>query len=543
VTSPYEDGNPSSKLCVLGQAPGRTEIKFDRPLVGPAGSMFKECLHAAGLARSACYILNVWEDEVFTTTKGDIFSKSGGPMLWGKKGFTEYGLELASPCLERIRNSGANCILPLGQQALELCTGQYDKVMKWRGSIQLGLDRIGKRKVVGTVHPAAVIRGNYLWKYLIISDMKKAVNESRTSELNLPERSIHIRPSLADVRHYIRHCVNKKIVATDLEVINHQVSCFSLCTDPSEAMVVPLTCESGDYWDEEDEFIIWQDYSGLMHNREVVKVNQNIIGFDAPFLLMQNHIHTQGEMWDPMIAQSVLYPEFNKGLDFIASIHTREPYWKDEGKMWKNEGGDFPTFWRYNGKDACVALEAWYVLAAELTQRDMWHTYNLTANLAQPLMYMTVHGLAIDRDRLEKTKEEINEEIMQKEQELGKVAEYPFNPGSPSQCQKYFYETKGLKPYKNATGGVTTDDKAMSRIFRKTQMPEAKLVQEIRSLRKLKSSYLDVTVDKDGRLRCSWNPRGTKFGRLSSSQTIFGTGMNLQNLDPRFKSFIIEDQL
>jgi hypothetical protein len=48
-----------------------------------------------------------------------------------------------------------------------------------------------------------------------------------------------------------------------------------------------------------------------------------------------------------------------------------------------------------------------------------------------------------------------------------------------------------------------------------------------------------VAFDADGRLRCSWNPRGTKFGRLSSSQTIFGTGMNLQNLSPKFKGFIV----
>ena len=55
----------------------------------------------------------------------------------------------------------------------------------------------------------------------------------------------------------------------------------------------------------------------------------------------------------------MIYPEFAKGLDHICSIHTREPYYKDEGKMWKNEGGDWPQFWRYCAKDAAVAMEAW----------------------------------------------------------------------------------------------------------------------------------------------------------------------------------------
>src|SRR5690606_11604294 len=44
-----------------------------------------------------------------------------------------------------------------------------------------------------------------------------------------------------------------------------------------------------------------------------------------------------------------------------------------------------------------------------------------------------------------------------------------------------------------------------------------------------------------GRMRCSYNPRGTKFGRLSSSKTIFGTGTNFQNLPQEFKKFLVAD--
>src|SRR5258708_11281184 len=43
-------------------------------------------------------------------------------------------------------------------------------------------------------------------------------------------------------------------------------------------------------------------------------------------------------------------------------------------------------------------------------------------------------------------------------------------------------------------------------------------------------------------MRCAYNPRGTKFGRLSSSTTIFGTGTNLQNLPQEFKKFLVADE-
>lgn len=541
MSTPYEDGDPNAKLLVLGQAPAANEMRQRAPLVGPAGEVFRECLGLAGITRRDCYILNIWEAPVHTDLKGDIYSGRGGSALWTKKGFTEYGLEQASQTLERLRRSGANCILTLGQQALELCTGKSDRIMKWRGSPLEGLPRIDGKKLIPTVHPAATIHGVYLWRYLIISDMIKARLEAATPTLTLPRREIAIRPTLAEALNFLRTCRRSERVATDLEVVNHQISCFSLCTRPDEGMTIPLTDERGPYWDEDDEVLIWREYAKLMYDPRVMKINQNLVGFDAVFMFMQNHIRVRGSIGDTMIAQHILYPEFNKGLDFIASMHTREPYWKDEGKMWKNEGGDFPQFWRYCGKDSCVALEAWDVLSAELTARGMWQTYNDTVALMDPLIYMTLDGLAIDRDKLEATKLEIEGKIADLETELNEAADYPFNPGSSAQCAKYFYEHKGLPAYRNATGGITTDDKAMSRIFRKTQLREAKLVQEIRGFRKLKGTYLDVEMDKDGRLRCSWNPRGTWTGRLSSSQTILGTGTNLQNLDPRFKSFIVAD--
>lgn len=544
-TSPFEEGRPDSPLIVLGQAPGKMEIRAKQPLVGPSGDVFKECLHAAGMTRREVYILNVWEDFVTTDVKGDIWLNN--ERLWSKSGFTEPGLQLAQNTLTRIQKSGATTILTLGQQALELCTGISNRVLKWRGSPLIGLDRIGNRFVIPTLHPAATLHGTYLWRYLIISDMKKALRQSKSETSLNPQMTFMLRPKLAEILEYIRYCKDTKKVATDLEIINQQVSCFCLCPDEREGMVVPLMDEQGEVWTEDEELQIWLAYADLMYDKEVMKVNQNLIGFDAPFLMLQNNIIVRGPVGDPMVAQARLYPEFNKGIDFQASVHTDHVYWKDEGKMWKNVGAagaaDYTTFWRYNGKDGCVALELWRILSEELMERGMWSTYERTAELLPVLLFMTLDGLAVDDKALAETHEDITQQIAIKEAELEACAEYPFNPNSSAQCKKYFYETKGFKPYLNAQGKPTTDDKAMSRLFRKTQLPEAKLVQELRGLRKLKGTYLEVERDPDGRLRSTWNPVGTWTGRLSSSQTIFGRGMNLQNLDPRFKSFIVEDLL
>jgi DNA polymerase-1 len=371
--------------------------------------------------------------------------------------------------------------------------------------------------------------------------MQRAAKESTSSEFKPPVRNIEIRPRLSQVLDYMHECKKHGRFSTDIEVINHEVACLSLSYRHDEALVVPLTYEDGNYWNENQEARMWLQYASLMSDPEVMKINQNIIGFDALFLLLRNNIHVDGPLGDTMLAHRILYPEFNRGLDFQASMHTREPYWKDEGKMWKNEGGDFETFWRYNGKDGCVALELWDVHEPELRRMGMWNRYEMHANLMKSIMLMTVDGLAIEKNMLTETKGGIQRQLDDLYKELDDVSDYSFNPLSPAQCKNYFYNHKGIHPYKSSTGSITTDDKAVTRIYRKTHLREAKLVQEIRNLSKLKGTYLDVETDSDGRLRCSWDPLGTWTGRLSSSKTIFGTGMNLQNLDPRFKRFIVAD--
>ena len=546
MTSLYEDGNPKAPILFLAEAPSFLEQRMNKPLVGPSGEVFNDCLHQAGLVRHNSYILNVWEFQVSKDVAGNIYQRlpSGlGPLLFhDKKGFTAIGLEYAQNTLRRIRQSECNTIIAMGKPAMSLCTGDVRSIIKWRGSIIEGVERVGKKRVVITFHPAATLHGVYTWRYLIIADFQKAQATMGKPNMGIDPRKLIIGPSFSDIVEYLNIGKTKERLATDLEVINHQTSCFCMCYDPVEVMTIPIGDEFGNpLWSEVQEIQIWKLYAELMGDPNIDKINQNLIGFDVPFLLQQNNIYTRGFLGDTMIAQKIMYPDFKKGLDFICSIRTNEPYYKDEGKMWKGMGGDIEQFWRYCAKDGSVALEAWNDMEEEMTTDGYWPTYNMVARLSNPLQYMTLRGMRVDHDRLHSTHERISAELLVKENELNEVAEVPFNPGSPKQCQQYFYGLKGITPYKNGAGGITTDDKAMARIYRRFNLPEAKLVQEIRALRKLKGTYLEVAFDKDGRLRCSWDPTGTWTGRLSSSQTVFDTGMNMQNLHPEFKHFLVAD--
>lgn len=202
-------------------------------------------------------------------------------------------------------------------------------------------------------------------------------------------------------------------------------------------------------------------------------------------------------------------------------------------------------FLRYNSLDAACTLEAHNEFWRLLEQDGFQSTYDMTARLFEPLMFMQTRGIAVNHAAMEETKREIKEQAGRAQEELNALCGRELNVNSPKDCQQYFYIEKGLPPYHNKEGRITVDDLALQRMARGTAkrsgLREAKLVQEIRGLGKLHATYLDIEFDKDGRIRCSYNPRGTKFGRLSSSATVFGTGTNLQNLPQAFKKFLVAD--
>lgn len=111
------------------------------------------------------------------------------------------------------------------------------------------------------------------------------------------------------------------------------------------------------------------------------------------------------------------------------------------------------------------------------------------------------------------------------------------NINSNKQMCDYFYNELGLKAFVRG-GSPSVDDKALAQITRRDRNPIAKMLQDYRGLAKLKSTSLEVLLDEDNRMRCSFNPRGTWTGRLSSSETVFGTGMNMQNIPPQFLEFL-----
>ncbi|MDE2105710.1 MAG: hypothetical protein KGL39_51275 [Patescibacteria group bacterium] len=557
MTSPFEEGDPQAPICLVGEAPSYVEMREGRPFVGPAGQLLERLLHAAGIPRVNCYITNVFDEEV-TKPRDDnnkIVSKDGTTLLWTSgKGFTPAGIEASAPCRERLARCTSNVIVPLGAPALSLTCGDSRPISKWRGSIIAG---VGNRKLVPTFHPSACLRGVYEWRWYIVSDLKKARRESAHPEVKPVQRNFCINPSFDEARDYLIRCSTAPFVATDIELLGGSVDCFSLAPSATEAISIPIIDAGFEArWTPEEETEIWRLYAGIISNPAIRKINQNIT-FDLACLLQLNHIVPQGPVDDCMVAHSVMNPFLDKDLGTLCSLYTNEPFYKDQGELHDSfTVKDFERRWIYNAKDAAVALECWQALEPLLDKDGYRRTYEMTMRLVPSLVEMTVGGVRVNAKALKVAKEKAEAEIaaliVQMEPMFGRkiITEAPktaaqkraakdaLNINSPAQLMDYFYQHKGLKPYKGKTDRPTIDDKALVRIVRRDGLDEARLLQEYRRVSKSLSSYLGVKYDADDYLRSSWNIRGAWTGRLSCSKSIFGTGLNQQTMTEDFAVFV-----
>lgn len=525
----YHFGSETSDIAFIAEAPGSAEMRADKPLVGISGMEFERLIHSAGIARAACFTGNVCRNQI----------EGGNEILKANK-LTEKGADEVRVFHERARHLKPKVLVPMGNISLFACTG-LSGITKYRGSpLPCSIEGMEHVKVIPTYHPSHIIRGNDLARHIVRSDLVKARRHVEHPETVRKSRELITDPSFDTCFDYLNECGKAGEYAADVEVYNHQISCMSFSHHPDHAISIPFydsRTSDRHAWTDSQETALWTAIAELAYNPDLAVVGQNFI-FDMFILLRNNNIWYKNKVEDLMVAHSLLFPDMPKGLDFILSIHTDEPYYKDDRKLWNKLDVAQEEFWVYSAKDAACTLEAWWEIKDDLNDGYL-HTYHETIELYEILLYMMLRGVRVNRKELHRVREETDVKIQEVLRKLAEISEYEFNPFSSKQCIGYFYGTKGIPPYTNRkTGSVTTDEEALERMRKRFGLPEIALVQQARSLQKFRTAYMSVETDPDGRIRCQYNPRGTRFSRLSSSQTIFGTGMNMQNQHPHFKRFI-----
>lgn len=540
---------PSGKLdaqfVIVGEQPGKQEVLRGQPFVGPAGENLNECLHAADILRSSCYLTNVVKDYVHPL-------KFYFPVLIGGKRekveVSAAGEAYIQELKKELLRTSANVIIPCGNVALFALTNRVG-ITNWRGSI-LESTLLPGRKVIPTFHPATYTKEklytepeNYLNKHLIILDLKKALRESYYPQRLLTPRKLHIEPGYYEVLEYLEKCAWVRHLWFDIELTpkTQELSCISFAPDSGECICIPFVDSKGDYWDPEQEMIIMQRIAKLLSDPEIKKGGQNVI-FDAHFLLKKYGIRTTN-MDDTMIAQKILYPEYRVGLNFITAMWTDIPYYKNDGKIWLEGTGEYKRGWEYNCYDSLSCASAFPDQLDELAVRGNLGAYTSKRNVIEPFTYMMEHGIKVNLEGMRLAKDANEKQMEVLRERFKSIAGEDINISSPKQLMDYFYVKRQCEPY-SEEGKLTINIRALHSLRRKGRCAqEVDILLQYRKLHKQSGTYLNLeNVDGDGRIRCSYNPVGTKYGRASSSKNIFGTGLNLQNVSPAMAEYLIADE-
>lgn len=545
----HPSGPPEAKLAGCGEQPGYQEVRArpPHPFIGPAGQGLDECLAMVKIPRREIYLTNVIKD-LDAPLAHYINLATRGKWTVSAEGH-QYIKELG----DELRQLNLNCIIAFGNIALLALCNRVG-ITKWRGSV-LDSTLVPGLKVIPTFHPATFIppKFNFLNKPLICEDLMRAKYESEFKEIRRLGRTVYTRPDFNQAINTLRNCYRVgrlgQIIGVDIEVINREVDCIGVSWSSTESICIPFRYSSGDYFTVEEELAIMRAVAYIIQDEDIQKAGATFI-FDTQFLLHKYGIQPRGSLHCTQIAQKISYPDFPAGLDAVTTMHTDIPYYKADGKQWIKMGlGTWEQWWNYNGIDALVPVDAIPKQIEVLKKQHNEETYNRQRKLIKPLLYMGERGIRVDVSGMmdyEIEQRKILDELeIQLKSEVGRDINY----NSPKQLMDYFYKELGNKAYKkkNATGQYndSIDVDALKRLFRQEGKASeaARIMLDIRGLSKRISTYLNIgKVDKDGRYRSSYKPVGADTGRLSSGETIFGTGGNQQNWPHDLLRFFLFDE-
>lgn len=325
-------------ILILGEAWGVEEEKEGKPFIGTSGFILNGMLSTVGINRNEAYLTNVFN--LRPRPSNDVANLCGTkaegisglpPLIKSKYVRREYEKELTR-LYDEIRRENPNVIIALGTAAAWalLRTSGIRAIRGSAAPTHPAVSQILGRpfKVLPTYHPAAVAR-EWTLRPIVIADLDKAKRESSDATIRRPERSIWIKPDLADLIEFERQYItSSNILSIDIETKGDQITCIGFAPSPDVAIVIPFYSagqRDGNYWRSlEDELAAW-DFVRRWCKRPAVFQNGL---YDIHFLWRRYGIPVPNAQEDTMLMHHAYQLEMEKGLGFLASIYTDEASWK-----------------------------------------------------------------------------------------------------------------------------------------------------------------------------------------------------------------------
>jgi len=544
------DGPLDADICFIGQSPGAEEDLQGRPFIGAAGQLLNRSLKSVGIVRSQALVNNVFCQRPPRNNVKYFFEQHLKKLTpEGQEHVDRLEAWLQKLLLQRERSGrGPKVLVALGAEAMWVLTGKK-RITKWRGSI-LPCTLVEGFKVYCMFHPSYVNRlmnekrenlmgekkkrqQNALPLFLI--DLDRVKYQAGFKEIRQLQRESIINATYPELINLLQnHTCNTGAVAVDIETLrgedNTLVWCVGFAESPTFGFTVPFIRSQQQCWTIHEEAELWKEISKIFLNPNVSKIFQNG-GYDLSILGRYYGLRTAPDTYqDTMWCHQATYPQMEKSLHVLTSIYTWEPYYKDDGKWWDGRRISDEAEFNYNVKDCQVTREIWPEVKRTAKQNGCWQTYLNSERSSQSRLGMMIQGVKINEDRKKTLGEDFN--LRSKKAEANLQAEV----GSSSQLQALVYGYLGLPlQYNHKTKKPSLDKDSRTRLLRTTNNNVAKVVlksiDDFKKYNKLANTYTQMEVESDGRVRTNYGFVSTF--RLSSSESHFGSGGNLQNIPMR----------
>ncbi len=325
---------------------------------------------------------------------------------------------------------------------------------------------------------------------------------------------------------------------TSLDYMEAEIVGVSFAVVSGQAAYVPLAHDYPGAPDQLDRSAVLERLRPLLEDPAVPKLGQNL-KYDMSVLA--NHgITLRGIAHDSMLQSYVLDSTATRhDMDSLAlkylgrkTISFEEVAGKGVKQLTFNQV-PLEQAAEYAAEDADITLQLhqtlWPRVAAEPALRRVYEEIELP--LVPILSRMERTGVLVDVAMLRRQSGELALRMNEIEQAAYKVAEGPFNLGSPKQIQEILFERLQLPVLKKTPKGQPSTAEEVLQELALDGYDLPRLILEHRGMAKLKSTYTDrlpEQVDRrSGRVHTSYQQAVAATGRLSS------TDPNLQNIPVR----------
>jgi uracil-DNA glycosylase family 4 len=506
-------------LMVVGDYPTQKEYNSGYSFSGSSGTLLQSLFQPFGLSTKNLYKTHYFKLPVPGWSAPNV--KARKEALAKVHEIENWDLVLK----EEIEAIEPNGIVACGELALRHLT-EEEGITKWRGSILHLHPRFQKPhiKVFPIYSPRDIWSENEHPMVYSQWDAGRIVKYKDFTKRFEPSCNVWIARNPDHVYEWWKRAERGEFLTLDIETHHGFITCIGFSHNGHEAVSIPLLV--GPHINHFDRGRMYALTDEILRSK-IPKVNQNIkydwtvletFGFDVANIV-----------GDTMLMAHTIYPELPVGLDFLNSIYTDHPYYKDEGKKFDPRQHSVDRLLMYNARDALVTWQIW---KQQLEDAEAQGVKKFYFKYVHPTFFiykkLDQTGVLVDDSRRKSLLQKYEPMLAEIQQTINLVAEERINVNSPTQVARLLYDILGCPKMEHVTktGKKTanTDEDSIEELYvnKITDSGRKSVLKYIIVARKIHKviQFLTSPVSPDGRMRTSYKLHGTETGRTSAGKSI-----------------------